>query len=291
MNIIILTGLSGAGKSQASSAFEDIGYYCVDNLPPALLKKFAELCVQSGDQQSDIVVVIDVRSANNFDELLEVTDSFADSGIKCDIVYLEAEDKTLINRYKQTRRRHPLISDENPETASLENALKKEREILSPVKSRANYIIDTSLFSAAQLKERIVSTFTDNEYSGMMVTCMSFGYKYGIPSDADLVFDVRCLPNPFYIPELKEKTGLEEEVKEYVLNSPHTKGMLEHLYSLIDYLLPLYSAEGKRQLTIAVGCTGGKHRSVVIASKLQEHLRRKEIKAVTNHRDRLRSKE
>ncbi|MBQ2756065.1 MAG: RNase adapter RapZ [Oscillospiraceae bacterium] len=290
MNIIILTGLSGAGKSQASSAFEDIGYYCVDNLPPALLKKFAELCVQSGDQQSDIVVVIDVRSSTNFDELLHVVDGFDGSQINCTIVYLEAEDKTLINRYKQTRRRHPLVSEDEDDAASLENAIIKERKILEPVKNRANYIIDTSLFSASQLNERIISTFADKEYSGMVVTCTSFGYKYGIPSDADLVFDVRCLPNPFYIPELKEKTGTEQEVRDFVLNSQHTEGLISHLFSLIDYLLPLYAAEGKRQLTVAVGCTGGKHRSVVIAEQLQAHFREKEIKAVINHRDKLKSK-
>ena len=290
MNIIILTGLSGAGKSQASSAFEDIGYYCVDNLPPALLKKFAELCVQSGDQQSDIVVVIDVRSSTNFDELLHVVDGFDGSQINCTIVYLEAEDKTLINRYKQTRRRHPLVSEDEDDAASLENAIIKERKILEPVKNRANYIIDTSLFSASQLNERIISTFADKEYSGMVVTCTSFGYKYGIPSDADLVFDVRCLPNPFYIPELKEKTGTDREVRDFVMSSPHTTGLIEHLFSLIDYLMPLYAAEGKRQLTVAVGCTGGKHRSVVIAEQLQAHFREKEIKAVINHRDKLKSK-
>ena len=290
MNIIILTGLSGAGKSQASSAFEDIGYYCVDNLPPALLKKFAELCVQSGDQQSDIVVVIDVRSSTNFDELLSVVDNFDASQINCTIVYLEAEDKTIIKRYKQTRRRHPLVWDEEDDAASLENAIVKERKILEPVKNRANYIIDTTHFSASQLNERIISTFTDKEYSGMVVTCTSFGYKYGIPADADLVFDVRCLPNPFYVPELKEKTGTEQEVRDFVLNSQHTEGLINHLFSLIDYLLPLYAAEGKRQLTVAVGCTGGKHRSVVIAEQLQAYFLKKEVKAVINHRDRLKNK-
>ena len=286
MNIIILTGLSGAGKSEAASAFEDIGYYCVDNLPPALLKKFAELCVQSGDQQSNIAVTIDIRSSTSFDELLAVVDSLRDSGVRCDIVFLEAEDKTLINRYKQTRRRHPLVSDE-ADSSSLEKALTAERSMLAPVKNRANYIIDTTFFSAAQLKSRIISTFSDNEYSGMVITCTSFGYKYGIPSDADLVFDVRCLPNPFYVPELREKTGLDTGVSEYVMRWPQTKGLFEHLYSLIDYLLPLYSAEGKRQLTIAVGCTGGKHRSVVFASEIQKHLLSRDIKAVINHRDML----
>ena len=286
MNIIILTGLSGAGKSEAASAFEDIGYYCVDNLPPALLKKFAELCVHSGDQQSNIVVTIDIRSSTCFDELLSVIDSLRESGVRCDIVFLEAEDKVLINRYKQTRRRHPLVSDE-ADSSSLEKALKSERAMLSPVKNRANYIIDTSFFSSRQLKDRIISTFSDNEYSGMIITCTSFGYKYGIPADADLVFDVRCLPNPFYVPELCEKTGLDPDVHDYVMLWPQTTGLFEHLYSLIDYLLPLYSAEGKRQLTIAAGCTGGKHRSVVFASEIQKYLLSRGIKAVINHRDML----
>ena len=164
MDIIILTGLSGAGKSEASSAFEDIGYYCVDNLPPALLKKFAELCVQSGDQQSNIVVTVDIRSYKSFDELFEVIDQIRGSGVRCDVVFLEAEDKVLINRYKQTRRRHPLVSDDS-DSASLEKALRMERGMLSSVKGCANYIIDTSLLSAAQLKERIISTFSDSEWS------------------------------------------------------------------------------------------------------------------------------
>jgi len=286
MDIIILTGLSGAGKSEASSAFEDIGYYCVDNLPPALLKKFAELCVQSGDQQSNIVVTVDIRSYKSFDELFEVIDQLRGSGVRCDVVFLEAEDKVLINRYKQTRRRHPLVSDDS-DSASLEKALRMERGMLSSVKGCANYIIDTSLLSAAQLKERIISTFSDSEYGSMVITCTSFGYKYGIPADADLVFDVRCLPNPFYVPELKEKTGVEADVREYVMRWPQTKGLFERLYARIDYLLPLYSTEGKRQLTIAVGCTGGKHRSVVFASEIQKYLQAKEIKAVINHRDML----
>ncbi len=286
MNIIILTGLSGAGKSEAASAFEDIGYYCVDNLPPALLKKFAELCIQSGDQQSNIVVTIDIRSSTSFDELLAVIDHLHESGVRCDVVFLEAEDKVLINRYKQTRRRHPLVSDET-DASSLVKALSAERELLAPVKNRANYVIDTSFSSAAQLKDRIISTFSDNEYSGMVITCTSFGYKYGIPSDADLVFDVRCLPNPFYVPELREKTGLDAGVHDYVMRWPQTRGLFEHLYSLIDYLLPLYAAEGKRQLTIATGCTGGRHRSVVFASEIRKYLLSRDIKAVINHRDML----
>lgn len=282
MDFLVVTGLSGAGKSRAVDALEDIGFFCVDNLPPKLISRFAELAQQSDGKLSKIAVVTDVRGGEMFDDFISEIDSLNSSSLKCKLLFLDCNDQVLIRRYKETRRKHPLISRQE---VSVERAVADERKLLMQARERADYIIDTSNLSAMQLKERINNIFLDNISNSMLINCMSFGFKYGAPSEADLVFDIRCLPNPFYVDELKHKTGLDLPVSEYVLSFPQAKQLLEKLLDLIDFLVPLYLSEGKSQLTIAFGCTGGKHRSVTFAEKLYEHLSEKLIKAAVNHRD------
>ncbi len=286
MDVVILTGLSGAGKSNATHVLEDLGYYCVDNMPPKLIEKFAEFCMQSGGKISKIAIIADIRSGSVFDDLITSVDKMRAWGFKCNTVFLDASDDVLIKRYKETRRKHPLLTDDKvDDSLSLADAIKNERALLKIVRENSDYILDTSLLSVKQLSEWFIGTFSDSSETSILVTCTSFGYKYGIPTDADLVFDVRCLPNPFYIRELKEKTGLDKSVSDYVFKWKQSSELLERLIELIDYLLPLYIEEGKGQLTIAVGCTGGKHRSVAFAEKIAAHMRGKNVKSVINHRD------
>lgn len=285
MNVVILTGLSGSGKSRAVDVLEDIGYYCVDNMPPKLIEKFAEFCTQTGGKITRIAIVVDIRGGDIFDDMFVAIDQMRGFGFRCSIVFLDSDDSVLVGRYKETRRKHPLMSDEAGSDASLEQAIRTERRILESVKQRADFVIDTSLLSVSQLRERIINSFSDEPNAGILVNCMSFGFKFGIPSDADLVFDVRCLPNPFYIEELKEQTGLDPAVRDYVLKFPQATGLFERLTSLVEYLMPLYIEEGKSQLTIAVGCTGGKHRSVVFAELFLKWMRDRQIKSMVNHRD------
>ena len=272
MEFIIITGLSGAGKSVAMRSMEDIGYYCVDNIPPVLLTTFYDMCEKSSDERmKKMAIVTDVRSGEVFTE-----------GKRCKILFLDAQNAVLLRRYKETRRKHPLI---DVSKGSTEDALHLERRLLMQVKARADYVIDTSLLSQQQLRERISSLFLGNAALGMTVTCLSFGFKYGIPSEADLVFDVRCLPNPFYIPELKQHTGLEACVFDYVMQFEQSKGYAERILSLVDYSLPLYLKEGKSQLVIASGCTGGKHRSVTMTRILYQHILESGQKVIVHHRD------
>lgn len=282
MEFIIVTGLSGAGKSRAVNVLEDIGFYCVDNMPPKLLPKFAELCLQSQDKLSRVALVIDVRGGQQFEGLLDSLDELKRQGGEYKILFLECSDQVLARRYKETRRQHPLAAVCG---GSVIKAIELERTMLKAARARTDYLIDTSYLSPAQLRERLVGLFLGSEKSGMQVQCMSFGFKYGYPAEADLVLDVRCLPNPFYVDELKHKTGLDQEVREYVLDKDVTKGFQTRLYSLIDYLLPLYSEEGKSQLVVAIGCTGGKHRSVALAEELAKHVADQGIKVAVNHRD------
>lgn len=282
MDFLIVTGLSGAGKSRAVDALEDIGFFCVDNIPPSLISKFAEMAVQSGKRLSKIAVVTDVRGGELFYDFIKELDLLKEREVVYKLLFLDCNDQTLIRRYKETRRKHPLLDSNEP---SVEKAVKMERELLLHARERADYIIDTSFLSAIQLKERISSIFLDNISNSMLINCMSFGFKYGSPSEADLVFDVRCLPNPFYIDELKYKTGLESEVSDYVMSWPQAQELLNKLIDLIDYLIPLYLSEGKSQLTIAVGCTGGKHRSVTFAERFYAHLTDMNKKVAVNHRD------
>lgn len=282
MEFIIVTGLSGAGKSRAVNVLEDIGFYCVDNMPPKLLPKFAELCLQSQDKLSRVALVIDVRGGRQFEGLLDSLDELKRQGGEYKILFLECSDQVLARRYKETRRQHPLAASCG---GSVIKAIELERTLLKAARARTDYLIDTSYLSPAQLRERLVGLFLGSEKSGMQVQCMSFGFKYGYPAEADLVLDVRCLPNPFYVDELKHKTGLDQDVRDYVLDKDVTKGFQTRLYSLIDYLLPLYSEEGKSRLVVAIGCTGGKHRSVALAEELARHVADQGIKVAVNHRD------
>ncbi len=282
MEFIIITGLSGAGKSVAMKNMEDIGYYCVDNIPPMLVSIFYDLCEKSADEHmKKIAVVTDVRAGETFDDLFASLDKLKASQKKYKILFLDARDDVLLRRFKETRRKHPLSDN----SASMEGAVLLERELLMPVKSRADYVIDTSLLSTTQLKERITALFLGNISLGLTVNCMSFGFKYGLPAEADLVFDVRCLPNPFYIPELKPHTGLDACVFDYVMQFEQSKGLAERMIELVDYSLPLYMKEGKSQLVIAVGCTGGKHRSVSLTRVLYNHLLETGQRTIVHHRD------
>lgn len=282
MEFVIVTGMSGAGKSRAVAALEDIGYYCVDNMPPKLLPKFAELCLQSEDKLSRVAMVVDVRGGQMFDDLFEGLAALRSMGGDYRILFLDCDDQVLARRYKETRRQHPLISDM---ITTVHDAITAERVMLKSLLDRANYRIDTTHLSTSQLKEQVTDLFLGDTTKAMMVQCLSFGFKYGYPSEADLVFDVRCFPNPFYIPELKQKTGLDKEVRDFVLDNEETQGFIRRLYDLIDYLLPLYRNEGKSQLVVAIGCTGGKHRSVTLAEELAGHIAKDGTKVTVSHRD------
>lgn len=282
MEFVIVTGLSGAGKSRAINALEDIGFFCMDNIPPKLVSKVVELCLLSNDSISKMAMVIDTRGGTLFNGFFEGLEDLKQQGCDYKILFLNCQDVVLENRYKETRRRHPLADETN---GSVERAIERERELLHPIYERADYTIDTSYLSPAQLKERITNLFLGDVSKGMVIHCMSFGFKYGIPNEADLMFDVRCLPNPFYIDELKHKTGLDAPVRDYVLEWDSTKGFVKRLLDMVDYMIPLYANEGKSQLVIAIGCTGGKHRSVTIADLLCQHLLDKGRRVTVNHRD------
>ncbi len=282
MDFVIVTGMSGAGKSRAVDALEDIGFYCIDNMPPKLISKFAEICLQSDGKISRVAIVTDVRGGELFQGLFDELDHLKDQEFSYKLMFLDASDVVLMRRYKETRRRHPLLDVVH---GSIENALKSERLLLKPARERADYIIDTTHLSAAQLKERISNIFLDNIMTGMLINCTSFGFKYGPATEADLVFDVRCLPNPFYVDELKKQTGLDQPVRDYVMKWPQSIELLNKIVDLVDFLIPYYLDEGKSQLVIAFGCTGGKHRSVTFAEYLYKHLSDKGHKVTVNHRD------
>lgn len=281
MELIIVTGMSGAGKTQAAKQLEDMGFYCVDNVPPAIIPSFVELSNKSGGELNRIAIVTDVRGGAMFSDILEVLELLSESNVSFKILFLDAKDEIVIRRYKENRRKHPLQKDE----MSLSEAVSRERELLSKIHFKADYVIDTSYISIAQLKEKLSGIFLDNAKDALKIQCKSFGFKYGSDSEADLVFDVRCLPNPFYIDDLKHKTGLEAEVREYVMNSDESAEFLSKIIDFIDCAVPLYAKEGKSQLTIAFGCTGGKHRSVTFAELLTEHLKEQKYDCVSVHRD------
>lgn len=267
MEFVIITGMSGAGKSNAANALEDVGYYCIDNMPPSLIPPFAELARRGNGHLTKIAIVTDTRGGELFSELDPVLKSLKKNGFKYKLLFLDAVDETLVRRYKETRRKHPLGAD-----IPLKDAVLKEREILRSIKEKADFVVDTTHTTANALKSRLKSLFSTELTSSLTIQCMSFGFKYGSVPEADLVFDVRCLPNPFYIDELRDLTGQDAPVRDFVLSSEKSEGLLEKLYSLLDYVVPLYCDEGKSQLVIAVGCTGGKHRSVVFAEKIYNHL-------------------
>ena len=282
MEFVIVTGLSGAGKTRAMHALEDIGFFCVDNLPPALIPVFYDLCIKSESLMGRVAVVTDTRGGELFKSFFTAMEALKRDKKPYRILFLDSSDAVLVRRFKETRRRHPLSEDLN---GSLEQAVKLEREMLKPVKECSDYVIDTSGVSPAQLKTRITELFLSNPADSMTVHCISFGFKFGIPMEADLVFDVRCLPNPFYDETLRPQTGLDAPVRDYVMNKEETAGFVARFTDLVDYLLPLYSKEGKSQLVIAVGCTGGHHRSVALAQYMCDYLGGKGVKSSVTHRD------
>jgi len=274
--------MSGAGKTQAVNALEDIGYYCVDNIPPRLITKFAALPRESGNKISKVALVVDVRSHELFSEYAQCLDELVSRTAPFKALFLDCGSSVLLNRYKETRRRHPLLEDDG---LGIDQAIAQERCLLAAAKERADFVVDTSHMGAAQLRARIREMFLQDAGSGMMVVCTSFGFKHGIPSDSDLMFDVRCLPNPFYERELRDQTGLHAPVRDFVLDCPATQGFIPKLLDLVDYLLPLYLQEGKSQLVVSIGCTGGRHRSVVICELLAAHLAKNGAAVSTRHRD------
>lgn len=284
MEFVILTGLSGAGKTNALHAMEDSGFYCVDNLPPLLLDTFYDLCINSTDiRLKKVAVVADARSGEMFADIPEVMSKLRLEGKQFKILFLDAKPDVLLVRYKGTRRKHPLIGEIT--SGSLEDAVALENELMKGVREMADYVVDTTVMNPNELKERVTTLFSAGAGDSLIVTCMSFGYKYGIPPEADLVFDVRCLPNPFYIKELKTLTGLDEQVRDYILGFEVSKRFMEKLYDFIDFTLPLYREEGKSELVIGVGCTGGRHRSVTIARILNTHFLENGQKSAIHHRD------
>ena len=284
MDFVIITGLSGAGKTSALHAMADVGYYCVDNIPPLQLDTFYELCDNSTDKRmKKVAVVVDMRSGNMFNELADIIAKSKLSGKRFKMLFLDTKEDTLLIRYKETRRMHPLASEFAG--GSTEKAVELEVEFMKPVKVISDYVIDTSYMTPKQLKERVSTMFLEGADHGMLITCMSFGFKYGIPLEADLIFDVRCLPNPFYIKELKHKTGLDEDVRKYILDFEVTGQFIEKLIDYLDFAVPLYKEEGKSELVIGIGCTGGKHRSVTLARLLNSHFIENNQKSAIHHRD------
>lgn len=270
MRCVIVTGMSGAGKSTALKMLEDMGYFCVDNLPVPLIPKMAELLSVPGTEINKAALGVDIRSGQNFSELEKILKDLDQSGTRFEILYLESRDDVLIKRYKETRRFHPLSG----KGGRVEEGIREERKRLKFLRERADYLIDSSHMLTRELRAELSKIFVENkEYKNLYISVLSFGFKYGIPADADLVFDVRFLPNPYYIEDLKPKTGNDKEVQDYVCSFPETGVFLDKLTDMIQFLIPNYVKEGKYRLVIAIGCTGGKHRSVTLANKLYERMK------------------
>lgn len=282
MRFVIVTGLSGAGKTQAIRNLEDLGYFCVDNLPPTLISKFAEACYQTDGKIDRIALVIDIRGGKFFDDLFESLKLLKEQGYKYEILFLEASDEVLVKRFKESRRKHPLAPD-----GRILNGILMERNKLREVKDRSDNIIDTSKLATRELREEITKIYAEEGQmeTQLIVTVLSFGFKYGIPLDADLVFDVRFLPNPYYIPELKRYSGNDKPVSEYVMNFKETEDFIDKLDDMLKFLIPNYLKEGKRQLIVSIGCTGGRHRSVTIANSIYGRLKDSGYKVNIDHRD------
>ncbi|PTM56629.1 RNase adapter RapZ [Desmospora activa] len=280
IELVVITGMSGAGKSVAMQSLEDMGFFCIDNLPPVLLSKLTDLLEQSGGKVSRVALVIDLRGREFFSSLVESLDTLEKRhGIHYQILFLDAEDQVLVRRYKETRRRHPLSPDGTPL-----DGIRAERKLLDEMKGRAHQIIDTSNLKPGQLKERIVARFNQTESDRLAITFLSFGFKYGVPIDADLIFDVRFLPNPHYVDSLRPLTGRDTDVYDYVMKWEETKRFLQHLTEMLSFLFPHYHREGKTSLVVGIGCTGGQHRSVAIAETLNRTFHEQE-KVRVAHRD------
>ncbi|MCI7264959.1 MAG: RNase adapter RapZ [Eubacterium coprostanoligenes] len=281
-DLVLLTGVSGAGKSTAMGFMEDIGYYCIDNMPAELVSTFISL-IEKSDSYNKIAIVTDVRSRGVYNEFRKNVQKLMDSNdYTVRTIYLDIKNHVALRRYKLTRRKHPYADKFN---GSIEDALDYEKEILAPVREKAGYVIDTSDLTANQLRERLAQILLGDDKEVMNLHVMSFGFKHGIPTDADFVLDVRCLPNPYWIESMRNKTGLDQEVKDYVFSFEEAHEIFERLKSLLDYLNPLYIREGKSQIVIAIGCTGGNHRSVVFAEALKDYFSRKWDNVTVNHRD------
>ena len=287
MELLIVSGLSGAGKSVAMNALEDIGFFCIDNVPAGLLPSITAFSKAGDNQLERVALSMDVRGCRSRERIETALQQLDEQKTPYKILFLDAPDDVLMRRYSETRRRHPISIAEG---ISTRDAFLKERQILQPLKERANYTINTGLLSTSQNKERICDLFMKNggAKNAMRLTIMSFGFKFGLPPEADLVLDVRCLPNPFYVPELKHKTGLDQEVVDFVMGYPEAQELLRRYENFLQYALPLYVKEGKSQLTIAVGCTGGKHRSITFASKLAEYCTSLGYEPGVQHRDAVR---
>lgn len=283
MELLIVTGMSGSGKSAVTDALEDLGYFCADNMPPALIPTIAQFVNTSHDGNQKVATVTDIRVGENslkdFKKTFEILEKM---GYKYKILFVDAAEDVIISRYNQTRRKHPLLEKCD---GSLSMCLSYEREIMQEIRALADYTIDTSKSTVSECKQRVVELFLENPDSALKISCMSFGFKYGIPTDADLVFDVRCLPNPFYIPELKYHTGLEKDVCDFVMKFEQSKMLLKKINDLVQYAVPLYREEGKSQLIIAIGCTGGRHRSVCFAEQIKQGLQSLGNSVSIKHRD------
>ncbi len=283
MQFIIVTGMSGSGKSSAMNVLEDIGFYCIDNIPPQLLTKFADICTHSEGKLERVAVAVDIRSGDLFSEIVERWRMLKDmKELEVKILYIEANDEVIIKRYKETRRKHPL---DQKFSGCLHKGLTFEREQLSPLREAADYYVDSSYLSASQLKKEIKDLFLEKSSDSLLIKTMSFGFKYGVSTEADLVFDVRCLPNPYYIKDLRPKTGCDSSVREYVMSFEQSQQLLVKIKDLLDFLIPLYVQEGKSQLVIAFGCTGGKHRSITFTELITDYLSSQGLRVQKNHRD------
>ena len=282
MRFVVVTGMSGGGRSTVLKMLEDAGFYCVDNLPVSLIDKFVDLLSNQGEEINKVVLGLDVRAGQSFEEAADVLQNLKDSGHHLEILFMDADEKSLIKRYKESRRVHPLALD-----GRIEDGVRKEQQILTRIRSMADYVIDTSNLLTRDLKVELERIFVgEEEYNSLMVTVMSFGFKHGIPVDADLVFDVRFLPNPFYVDELKVKTGNDKEVQDYVMGFEEAGVFLNKLEDMMQFLVPNYIKEGKNRLVVAIGCTGGKHRSVTLANALYQVMKNKGSYGITlHHRD------
>ena len=282
MEILIISGLSGGGKSKAASFLEDMGYYIVDNMPAGMILKFAEICAAGSRRYQRVVLVYDVRTAETFDEFLQVLDTLRQRGYDCKLLFLEASVSTIIKRYKETRRLHPL----QDQAGTLEEAVNREMQLMAPVRAQADVVINSTTYSTAHLRGELFRLFGGSSDSGeMTVSLVSFGFKHGLPMEADLVFDVRFMPNPFYIDSLRPKTGLDEEVRDYVFSFQEAEEFLTKLQDLLKFVLPRYKEEGKTVLVVAIGCTGGHHRSVAVTHALTEYITTLGFPVMENHRD------
>ncbi|MDD3924404.1 MAG: RNase adapter RapZ [Erysipelotrichaceae bacterium] len=281
MSIFIITGMSGSGKSRAVNSLEDIGFYCIDNLPPNFLLTLTQFAYKTAAVKN-LAIVVDARSKEMFSEFANELNRLRTSGIEYKLIFIDCDDQVLLTRYKETRRKHPLMDADN---ISLEEAILKERDILQKIKETADYHFDTTYLSSAQLKQAIIDVCEESATSRLQLKFVSFGYKFGLPVDADIVFDVRCLPNPFYIEELKELTGNDKAVYDYVFSFVQAQEFIKKLQDLLEFSVPLYIAEGKSQLVVAIGCTGGKHRSVSFVNYLVDHLHFDDVNMVVTHRD------